>query len=124
MKPALYPIDNETIAVHEDGALMDAYSQAVTFAAEKVSPAVVNIDIKRPAPQGWLMIRGPQPELGGSGSGFIFTSNGYLITNSHVVHEASDIKVSLQDGRFFSAELVGDDPHTDLAVIRIQAGEL
>jgi S1-C subfamily serine protease len=102
-----------------DAPLLDAYSQAVVSAAEKVSPSVVNIDVRHKVAGPW---GGRQSQ--GSGSGFIFTSNGYILTNSHVVHAASKIDVSLADGRRFEAEVVGDDPHTDLAVVRVHAGDL
>ena len=91
-------------------------------ATQKISPSVVNIEIHQvvTGPRGlWP----PQKPRGG-GSGFIFTANGYVMTNSHVVHNASRIDVALQDGRKFRAEVVGDDPHTDIAVIRINADGL
>jgi S1-C subfamily serine protease len=97
---------------------LDAYSQAVVHASQKVSPAVVKIDVFRPP-------TGPNvPGGAGSGSGFIFTSDGFIVTNSHVVHGASKLHVSLPDGRDFDAELIGDDPGTDVALIRVWSSHL
>ena len=107
-----------------DGELLDAYSTAVVNAAKRASPAVVNIEVKHAAPAaGAPHSRHHQPR-GGSGSGFIFTPDGLILTNSHVVHGADSIDVTLSDGRSYAAKLIGDDPETDLAVIDIDAPNL
>src|SRR5512136_1624205 len=88
--------------------LLDAYSRAVITAAEQVSPAVVNVEVNKGA-NGQPPRRSRFPgERRGSGSGFIFTPDGYLLTNSHVVHSATQLDVTLSDGREFKAEAVGD----------------
>jgi S1-C subfamily serine protease len=105
----------------DDSGLLDAYSRAVVSAAEKVSPSVVKIDVTQSAGR----TRSGEPrERQGGGSGFVFTPDGLILTNSHVVHDAKKIDVSLADGRRFPADVIGDDPATDLAVIRIDAPNL
>ncbi|MBU6409104.1 MAG: trypsin-like peptidase domain-containing protein [Verrucomicrobia bacterium] len=102
----------------DDGELLDAYSRTITRAVEKVGPAVVNIRVRKTGRQG----RGT--ESGGAGSGFIVAPDGFILTNSHVVHGADELEATLADGRVFAATLVGEDPETDLAVIRIGASQL
>ena len=93
--------------IAEDPLLLDAYSEAVVRTVESASPAVVKIDAGR-----------------GGGSGFVFTPDGLLLTNSHVVGQAAHVTVTLADGRSLRGDVVGDDPHTDLAVVRVDGSSL
>jgi S1-C subfamily serine protease len=106
--------------VPSDEELLDAYSRSTTRIVRDVSPAVVKIDVQLEGSKH----RGRGGQAGGSGSGFIFTPDGFILTNSHVVHNARQMRVSMPDGRKFEAELIGDDPETDLAVVRIDGHHL
>ncbi|HKB90686.1 MAG TPA: trypsin-like peptidase domain-containing protein [Opitutaceae bacterium] len=105
-------------ATPPDAALLDAYSSAVTGAVDRAHHAVVHIEVRVRDP------RAPRAESAGSGSGFFISPDGYLLTNSHVVHDATDLRVFLSDGRRLPAELVGEDPDSDLAVLRVSAPDI
>ena len=124
-----------TAAESGDAGLLDSYSRAVTAAVERVSPSVVNVEVhqaQRPTggrtrsgePRSGEPRSGEPRERRGGGSGFVFTPDGLILTNSHVVHDATRIEVTLADGRRAPAHTIGDDPATDLAVIRIDASGL
>lgn len=99
-----------------DAGLLDAYSRAVSTAVARVRPAVVHIGVERASRRGQMH--------SGSGSGFIITPDGYLITNSHVAAGAATLQATLPDGRIVPGELVGDDADSDLAVVKVGAGDL
>ncbi|HZZ91681.1 MAG TPA: trypsin-like peptidase domain-containing protein [Usitatibacter sp.] len=105
------PAQGSRDAEPRDGAMLDAYSNAVTAAVRRVRPAVVHIAVQR------------AEDAPGSGSGFVITPDGYILTNSHVASRARGLVVSLPDGRESEATLVGDDPDSDLAVVRL-AGQV
>lgn len=115
---ALVPYDNE--------GLLDAYSSAVIYASERISPSVVNIDVFQKGPSSPLGLRRASRDdslhRSGSGSGFFFTPDGFLLTNSHVVRGAQEMEVTLLDGRSHKARLIGEDPDSDLAVLRVDDG--
>ncbi len=103
----------------EDGALLDSYSETVTRAVEKIGPAVVNIRVHKTAREGQRA-----SESGGAGSGFVIAPDGFILTNSHVVHGADKLEVTQADGQMLPGYLVGEDAETDLAVVRVNASQL
>jgi S1-C subfamily serine protease len=109
------------VEIRKEQTSLDAYSATVVGAVEKVSQSVVKIDVQQEANKTSFR---PEFRQGGSGSGFVFTPDGFVLTNSHVVQNASRIEVTLSDGQLLSATLIGDDPGTDLAVVRIDAPDL
>lgn len=115
-----FATDNSMQSVAEtDATVLDAYSNTVTHVAERVGPATVKIDVTHKAGGD----RRANAASGG-GSGFLFTPDGFAITNSHVVHEAQRIQLTLPGGEPELARLVGEDPHSDIAVVSIQGHEL
>ena len=109
------PVNGSPPTPRSDADLLDAYSEAVVSVVDAVGPSVVSIRTNT---------RVGRRSGAGAGSGVIIAADGYVLTNSHVVHGAADLEVSLTDGRRFSATLTGDDPGTDLALIRVDAGAL
>jgi S1-C subfamily serine protease len=98
--------------VDRDAELLDAYSRTVTGVADAATPAVVAIHTRRASARG---------SQAGSASGFVFTPDGLILTNSHVVHGASALRVASVRGEEYDADLLGEDPHTDTALIRVSA---
>src|ERR1700678_2002767 len=95
-----------------EGEVLDAYSHAVTWTVRQAGPAVVHIQA-RSGKKG-----------GGTGSGFLISPDGFVMTNSHVVHGADELRAQTPDGRESRADLIGDDPDTDLAIVRIDLPDL
>src|SRR5258706_9575224 len=100
---------NDLLTSLDDEELLDAYSHAVVSVVEAVGPSVVSIGSSTDKRRGE-----------GRGSGVVISSDGYVLTNSHVIHDATALTVSLTDGRRFPASILGDDPATDLAVIQVE----
>lgn len=96
----------------QDERLLDSYSQTISAVANRVAPSVVNIRVRT------------RKGHAGGGSGFIIARDGFILTNNHVVQGAAEVEVTLHDGRGYPAKIVGTDPETDLAVIRIDAPDL
>ena len=112
------------VPAYDDKEILDAYSLTVIGVAEKVSPAVVHVKIKKK-----IRIRDRkgvtvEREESGSGSGFIISSDGYIVTNCHVIKNAADISIALQDGREIEADFIGIDPYTDIGVLKIHGENL
>lgn len=116
-----YTEDSYLTQAHKDAELLDAYSRTVVNVAQNVSNAVVQIKVNKP---GQPSRNGHPQRPYGAGSGFLISTDGFVVTNSHVVSGASSIEVNLQDGRQLPATLIGDDPATDLAVVQINAENL
>ena len=110
--------------LNTDDQLLDAYSRAVMSAVDLVGPSVVNVSVRAKHPRGSRDRRRGSSEQGGSGSGFAFSADGLILTNSHVVEGAGEVTVTTADGEQCVADVVGDDPHTDLAVLKVNATTL
>jgi S1-C subfamily serine protease len=108
------PLSVHADRANPDAALLDAYSRSVATAVEQVAPAVVHLRVEGNR-------RGRAAREAGTGSGFLITPDGYLLTNSHVAGGAKAVEVTLSDGRVTTADIVGDDPDSDLAVLKVSA---
>src|SRR4029453_15696361 len=103
------------VSIHNrprDDLLLDSSSETVPSAVKRAGAAVIHLEVRE------------NEAPGGSGSGFFISPDGYALTNSHVVHGAREIRVALADGRRLGADLIGDDPDTDLAVVRVRAADV
>jgi S1-C subfamily serine protease len=109
-------MDNTTVVENE---ALDAYSRAVSGAVERVGPAVVRVNRREGGNRRWSAPWRRGREHGGAGSGFVWDADGLVLTNSHVIEGADHVEVELADGREARAEVVGNDPHTDLALLRV-----
>ncbi len=118
------PIDPSQTVSDASEELLDAYSRAVTHAVEVAGPSVVKIDVGRRPETRPGRRRGRGAPEGGSGSGFVLTPDGFIVTNSHVVEHAGSVRVTMPDARELGADLVGDDPDTDLALLRVTDPDL
>jgi S1-C subfamily serine protease len=107
---------------YSNEGLLDAYSSAVIYASEKAGPSVVNIDVFRQERSSRNAV--PALRQSGSGSGFFFTPDGFILTNSHVVRGATEMEVTASNGQVYKARLIGEDPDSDLAVIRVDESGL
>lgn len=110
-------------AAFQDMSLLDAYSQTVVRVTQQVSAAVMHLQVRKSAAAGNRPAQANR-DAAGTGSGFVISTDGFVVTNSHVVGGAEHIEASLPDGRSFTAHVVGDDPATDIAVIKIDGDNL
>ncbi len=112
-----YGLSIQPSAAEQDDELLDAYSRAVVNVVSTVGPAVVAIRVRQ-------LPRSPRFGGEGAGSGVIIATDGFVLTNNHIVEHASDVEVSVTDGRLLPAQLVGTDPATDLAIVRVSVSNL
>jgi S1-C subfamily serine protease len=109
------PVDTSVLApASDDIALLDAYSRTVIDTLERTRSGVASLRVRRR--------KGPWPPGEGAGSGFLFTPDGFLITNSHVIEHAEQVVATLEDGSEQAAEIIGHDIDTDIGVLRLRAG--
>src|SRR6476469_9594386 len=117
----LHTTTSDPQAARDDAELLDAYSATVVSAVERVGPSVAHLEVWGPSEGRARRARGRAadgaPAPAGSGSGFVFTPDGFMLTNSHVVERATRIRATFSDGTSCDAQLVGNDPGTDLAVL-------
>ena len=98
-----------------DNNLLDSYSNTITNVVSSVADSVVHISVKKKNNNK----KDPREFLEGAGSGFVISSDGYIVTNNHVIENSNKIKVSFSSGKTTEAELKGTDPSTDIAVIKV-----
>src|SRR2546423_12910432 len=104
-----------------DGQLLDQYSATVTGVVRSSAQAVVHIKVIK---KGFHPVSKKPVELPASGSGFVISTDGYVVTNDHVIERSDSIKISFADGLELNAELIGSDPSSDIAVIKVYGGDL
>ncbi|HLW49136.1 MAG TPA: trypsin-like peptidase domain-containing protein [bacterium] len=114
--------DRITASAAADLEALDAYSRTVVGVVERVGPTVVSLVTSREAPE--RLKRRGLPAMRGAGSGVVIAPDGFILTNSHVARGAEQIEARFADGRTLPAQVVGNDPHSDLAVLRVPDGSL